>query len=851
MSSKVEVDELTPESPNFRDANLQVQHVFIYPDQNHPAFQVSMGIKLVEHSSLNQVAMTDDDLQSPAGKRLKAEAAAAPAASNGSDSPLVSNATTASNVDVASDAVKESRPSVTSSPQVSAQPAPPVEANHVCTSTASKSSVLPDAFPSQPSQNGLTAQDSKSGGFAPNRMNEATAMKRRHQIIEQMFNRAEALDTPRGRLPPGVKPPRTKFDPEATPNVSAGKRKATDTVSLPRTRPAFESIAYICQGPSTKGKFYKDKAEALGALPGNQFGMLYNGISVTLDDGTVIRPDQVLDPDVPGSIFIVIDCPNASYVGSLTQNQAFVPHFRVNATNQVKVIIHMLGDDVLDHPEYRNWVNEFDNESTQHLIISRKHCPKPIVFTGSAITQYRLNMIDPDVFRVPIYENRMMDLRRADPNLPPLPRWTIPATHLLIYHLNPIAVTDTTEQRPLFHINDTKNGVVHGIHYLRKFIGTSQDVCQQIQESAESVESDYGPGADVMVTMLGTGAALPSRFRNVSSTLISIPNYGHILLDAGEGTYGQIFRRFSQDTSVSIDDILLNLKCIFISHMHADHHLGVIRLLLSRREAFFTRGMAPPPLCIIGPPQYWIWLSEFSDVQDLGLDGKKGIYFIRADLIVQERSNVYNAYLERIKDTLGFNVFSTIPVDHCTYAYALIMQHRDGWKIVWVSGSGAILEALQEPDLLIHESTFEPDHADEAVEKRHCTTGEAVIVAGRMKAKALLLTHFSQRYPRLPYVRDPKNRTAVAFDLMSVKLKQLRRFGMYGPALQDLYPNYEGPPQYNDDIEYGPADEDMDAQQQNGNQTDDTMALESAAVGVGGEEGVVNSGDDGKAAPDE
>lgn len=48
------------------------------------------------------------------------------------------------------------------------------------------------------------------------------------------------------------------------------------------------------------------------------------------------------------------------------------------------------------------------------------------------------------------------------------------------------------------------------------------------------------------------------------------------MLDAGEGTYGQMIRRYGVD---NVDEELSKIKCIFVSHLHADHHLGVIQLI--------------------------------------------------------------------------------------------------------------------------------------------------------------------------------------------------------------------------------------------------------------------------------
>lgn len=52
--------------------------------------------------------------------------------------------------------------------------------------------------------------------------------------------------------------------------------------------------------------------------------------------------------------------------------------------------------------------------------------------------------------------------------------------------------------------------------------------------------------------------------------------------------------------------------------------------------------------------------------------------------------------------------------------------------------------------LLVHEATFDDALADDAVAKRHSTVGEALAVARQMRARDVVLTHFSQRYPKLP-----------------------------------------------------------------------------------------------------
>ena len=67
---------------------------------------------------------------------------------------------------------------------------------------------------------------------------------------------------------------------------------------------------------------------------------------------------------------------------------------------------------------------------------------------------------------------------------------------------------------------------------------------------------------------------------------IQTPQGAGILLDCGEGTWGQLARFFGGDPSRSsgVWETLRNLKCIFLSHMHADHHMGVAKVLAKRQQ---------------------------------------------------------------------------------------------------------------------------------------------------------------------------------------------------------------------------------------------------------------------------
>jgi ribonuclease Z len=56
--------------------------------------------------------------------------------------------------------------------------------------------------------------------------------------------------------------------------------------------------------------------------------------------------------------------------------------------------------------------------------------------------------------------------------------------------------------------------------------------------------------------------------------------------------------------------------------------------------------------------------------------------------------------------------------------------------------------------VLIHEATFDDELKGDALAKKHSTTSEALDIGARMGAKAVVLTHFSQRYQKIPVLQQ-------------------------------------------------------------------------------------------------
>ncbi|CAG8471280.1 700_t:CDS:10 [Dentiscutata erythropus] len=555
----------------------------------------------------------------------------------------------------------------------------------------------------------------------------------------------------------------------------AQQRRKLFPKRLPKSNPSPISIAYVCIGPEYKGKFDPAAAKALGLRPGPQYADLVKGKSVTAPDGTIVHPNQVLGPSRAGTL--------ATYQ---TDNKDLQP----------RIIIHMLGNGVLENEKYQSWMKKF-GPNTEHVIINGQYCPQRIIFNSIAESQFKLSKIDENRFRIPYYSNQPEKLLDSISNIP---KATHLATPLLTFHMEPSFKIDASDLPELFDHNDENSRVVKELNENIEYLNIATQVREEVAKATPKA-TDF-PGNDVIVTTLGTGSTLPAKYRNVSSTLLTIPNNGCILLDVGEGTFAALLRLFGPfgksrgEGQISIEEFFDSLKCIFISHMHADHHLGVVGILSKWNE---LKRDSNAFIHIVGPPKLWKWLSEYSDVQDFGLSRTK--FIDNRDILFSQKQNAspkkISTSLKSLKESINLKNFEAIEVIHCPFAYGICIEHLDGWKIVY-SGDTRPCDNLvnvgKNATLLLHEATFENDLLEEALNKKHSTTEEALKYTNlhnnhfcRMNAQSILLTHFSQRYPKIPVFTDDHGKVGISFDFMQVSIGELYKLPKYVKALKVLY----------------------------------------------------------------
>eukprot|EP00727_Mastigamoeba_balamuthi_P011500 m51a1_g6973 hypothetical protein (779) ;mRNA; r:106959-109657 len=573
--------------------------------------------------------------------------------------------------------------------------------------------------------------------------------------------------------------------------------------------------------PGAPGKFDVARAEQLGVPKGPLRGRLVKGESVALPGGAVVRPSDCLGAAEPGPIFLLAHCETLADVAALPRLPAeYAAGGELSA--RVKCIVHTAPAEVLLLQTYCEWAATLGGPGVTHIVAGAGAAlaeGREQLASASGL-QARLHQLHPEVFPL---------LHVCAPTV------DSSAVRFLGGVVGPVV---RAESMLKFHLSVPQAGVPVGLDrsevcdraaraaYDEQLVSCADPLlCESFRDARAAAgapdplpplpecSGDVPQGAfaqdgrpaparapvddgDFEVAFLGTGSSYPSKYRNVSSTLLDVGSGKFVLLDCGEGTFGQLCRHYG--TSMALDIATRDLAIIFVSHMHADHHLGLPRFLELRCSA----GPAAPPLVVVGPRRLQTWLSSYAAVSgrpwlvpsafvhSADLDGG-----LRAEDEMDHDGAPAAALPPVLADALDWIgvQLKTAPVEHCHDAYGVAVTHRSGWKIVFSGDTTApcssLVELGQGATLLLHEATFDDTMGAEAAAKRHSTVSGALAAAKQMKAEAVVLTHFSQRYPKMGAVAEPGGdkdvsgmHVGMAFDHMRVRRAHL-------PALHCLIPS--------------------------------------------------------------
>ena len=103
----------------------------------------------------------------------------------------------------------------------------------------------------------------------------------------------------------------------------------------------------------------------------------------------------------------------------------------------------------------------------------------------------------------------------------------------------------------------------------------------------------------------------PGQYRCASAIYVFKNGHG-ILMDCAEGSYGQICDHFRDPKAVA--ECLIKTKVVFITHLHGDHQLGILKFM-KERDLLLTEEDAGGKniLYVITPSPMMEWMEAFVD----------------------------------------------------------------------------------------------------------------------------------------------------------------------------------------------------------------------------------------------
>jgi len=526
------------------------------------------------------------------------------------------------------------------------------------------------------------------------------------------------------------------------------------TEDLPPTNVANESMCYIIKNHAQRGKFLPKKAAELKVPKGMLWSELAKGFTVKNEDGEDVTPEMVLAPGKEGGGCVIVDLPSMEFVLPLLERSEWHSD---EIMAGVGAIIWILGSKVAHDKRVLDFQSRMSH--MKHIVSSPDTCPNSLALDSAARNAIRHNHIDSRIFPDLQHTANITSGPEAATVVDAKESLHIAARRGLRLALEPTLEIQDKMVKPPLDVGVFRTQMAAEFENL-----DHASLRHQTQGSTSDVEAwkRICPHPNAEVVVLGTGSSHPSPARNVSGTLIRVPGCGSYLLDCGEGTLGTLRRIFPPD---KLEDILKDLRMIWVSHLHADHHLGLASLVRAWSTA--TKETTALRLAVVSDGPMLHWLHEYGSAENLGLSRvlTLGTTPTHKDKLEEAQATelrfIKPAWVDDVDrrntgdflDALNLQSLNSVFVTHCPGAQAVSFTTKTGLKISYSgdcrpSPSFAVIG--RDSHLLIHEATFEDEMRGEALAKKHSTTGEALSIASQMSAKACLLTHFSQRYPEMP-----------------------------------------------------------------------------------------------------
>eukprot|EP01133_Synstelium_polycarpum_P008400 gene8400-9881_t len=474
-----------------------------------------------------------------------------------------------------------------------------------------------------------------------------------------------------------------------------------DTINKPNQSLVIDRDAVLCYLGKTSdfpGRFYPDRALALGVPKGPMFSKLRNGESVMSSKGEMVHTHQVVDPTLSGTSFLILRCPSTEYFKCLLNHTALEPFF--NKTGVMSSIVHIAPKSVIETHLYQQFIDRFGS-STKKDINKFAHF-FPNLFPGKPLANVPETLSLSSLSTV------------AQENI-------IPCSKVTRVGLGPSSSAGQVEFIDMEdELSDDKDD---GVYDTLLSSPIALEFKERLMTEIQAIESIDEKIKYPRILMTGTGSSKPSKQRNVTGHLIETIENQFMLMDCGEGTYGQLARFFGPKR---VDEVLLQIKL--------------------------------PKIVVVAPEDLITWLAGLN--QSIAID-HIGFKFDSTDTLIDE-----------CYKSLGIKSVKSVNVIHCPDARGIVCELASGFKFSFSGDTrpcDSFAEAGCNSHLMIHEATFEDHLQEDAINKNHSTVSEALSVGEKMHADWSLLTHFSQKTKSVNVESSHCNiKFGIAFDFLNI-----------------------------------------------------------------------------------